>query len=95
MSLPNSANGLLVELERRMNEYFDWVRDRTVLKQVEGGREYVEITTPHLDRHNDCIQFYVGGTTEPTCSPMMARPSTIWKCPVASSIAQSGKSCSV
>jgi hypothetical protein len=59
MSLPNSANGLLVELERRMNEYFDWVRDRTVLKQVEGGREYVEITTPHLDRHNDCIQFYV------------------------------------
>jgi hypothetical protein len=53
------ANGLLTELQRRVDEYFDWVRDRTVLKQVEGNREYVEITTPQLDRHNDCIQFYV------------------------------------
>lgn len=54
-----ASNGLLSELQRRVDDYFAWVRDRTVLKQVEGGRDYVEITTPHLDRHNDCIQFYV------------------------------------
>jgi hypothetical protein len=59
MNQIDTSNGFLTELQRRVDEYFDWVRDRTVLKQVAGGRDYVEITTPHLDRHNDCIQFYV------------------------------------
>jgi len=40
-----------------MNKYADWVRDRSVLRQV--NTEYVEITTPYLDRHNDYLQLYV------------------------------------
>lgn len=35
--------------------YHAWLRDRTVLKQI---RQWTEITTPFLDRHNDCIQIY-------------------------------------
>ena len=35
--------------------YHAWLRDRTVLKKI--GR-WTEITTPFLDRHNDCIQIY-------------------------------------
>ena len=59
MNSPAPSNGLLGELQGRVDEYFAWIRDRTTPKLLEGGREYVEITTPHLDRHNDCLQFYV------------------------------------
>ena len=32
-----------------------WLRDETILRQI---GEWVEITTPYLDRHNDCLQIY-------------------------------------
>jgi hypothetical protein len=35
--------------------YHAWLRDRTVLKTF---GHWTEITTPFLDRHNDCIQIY-------------------------------------
>lgn len=35
--------------------YHVWLRDRTVLKKI---RQWTEITTPFLDRHNDYIQIY-------------------------------------
>ena len=38
-----------------MNEYRAWLRDKTVLREME---DWVEITTPYLDRHNDCLQIY-------------------------------------
>ncbi len=38
-----------------VEQYHAWLRDRTALKQV---RQWTEITTPFLDRHNDCIQIY-------------------------------------
>ena len=59
MNQTSTDNELLGEVQSRVDDYFAWVRDRTTLKQLEGGQEYVEITTPHLDRHNDCLQFYV------------------------------------
>lgn len=59
MSQSVKTNGLLGEMQQRLDEYFAWVKDRTTIKQIEGGKEYVEITTPHLDRHNDCLQIYV------------------------------------
>ena len=40
-----------------MNRYADWVRDKSVLRQV--NDQHVEITTPYLDRHNDYLQLYV------------------------------------
>lgn len=45
------------EIERMMNGYFRWLKDKTQLKQIK--QDWVEITTPHLDRHNDCLQIYV------------------------------------
>lgn len=45
------------EVEQLLDDYTRWLKDRTVLKQA--GADWVEITTPHLDRHNDCLQIYV------------------------------------
>ena len=45
------------QLETLMNEYTRWLKDKTVLKQVDNSH-WVEITTPFLDRHNDCLQIY-------------------------------------
>lgn len=45
------------EINKLVDDYWIWLKDRTILKEV--GKEWVEITTPHLDRHNDCLQIYV------------------------------------
>lgn len=45
------------EIERLLESYRTWLKDRTTLKAVDGG-EWVEITTPFLDRHNDALQIY-------------------------------------
>jgi hypothetical protein len=44
------------EISELVSRYHAWLRDRTVLKKI---RQWTEITTPFLDRHNDCIQIYV------------------------------------
>nr|VFJ59847.1 MAG: protein of unknown function DUF1829 [Candidatus Kentron sp. FM]VFJ66779.1 MAG: protein of unknown function DUF1829 [Candidatus Kentron sp. FM]VFK16531.1 MAG: protein of unknown function DUF1829 [Candidatus Kentron sp. FM] len=44
------------EIQRHMNNYWSWLREKTQLKMV---RDTVEITTPYLDRHNDYLQIYV------------------------------------
>ena len=44
------------EIEKLLNDYIHWLKDKTILKQI--GSDWVEITTPHLDRHNDCLQIY-------------------------------------
>lgn len=45
------------EIEKLLNGYRAWLRDKTTLRQVDG--DWVEITTPYLDRHNDALQIYV------------------------------------
>jgi hypothetical protein len=45
------------EVSRLIDDYMAWLRDKTTLRQV--GDEWVEITTPHLDRHNDHMQVYI------------------------------------
>jgi hypothetical protein len=45
------------EIEKLLDGYRNWLKDRTTLKAIEGG-EWVEITTPFLDRHNDALQIY-------------------------------------
>jgi len=47
----------LEEIERLLNDYRAWLKDRTTLREVNGS--WVEITTPYLDRHNDALQIYV------------------------------------
>jgi hypothetical protein len=44
------------EIERLLNDYRVWLRDRTTLREV--NDDWVEITTPYLDRHNDALQIY-------------------------------------
>jgi hypothetical protein len=48
---------MIQEIQRLLNDYLAWLRDKTTLRRV--GDEWVEITTPYLDRHNDYIQIYV------------------------------------
>lgn len=47
---------MIDEVQRLLDEYWRWLRDRTALRAVDGS---VELTTPFLDRHNDYIQLYV------------------------------------
>lgn len=45
------------EIDGLINDYRHWLKDRTSLKVL--VNDWIEITTPFLDRHNDCIQLYV------------------------------------
>lgn len=46
---------MIEDIQRLLDRYVEWLRDRTTLRQVE---DWVEITTPYLDRHNDYLQIY-------------------------------------
>ena len=46
---------MISEIESLMNVYSKWIQESTSLREING---WVEITTPYLDRHNDCIQIY-------------------------------------
>jgi len=48
------------EIDHLLNNYIRWLKDKTIVKQI--GKEWVEITTPYLDRHNDCLQIYAQKT---------------------------------
>ena len=44
---------MMEEVQALLDQYRVWLRDKTTLRQVD---EWIEITTPYLDRHNDCLQ---------------------------------------
>ncbi|MGB8658121.1 MAG: DUF1829 domain-containing protein [Candidatus Zixiibacteriota bacterium] len=47
---------MIDEVRDLLDKYLLWLKDKTVLRQI---RDWVEITTPYLDRHNDYLQIYV------------------------------------
>ena len=47
---------MIDEVQALLDQYAAWLKDRTMLRQVD---QWVEITTPYLDRHNDYLQIYV------------------------------------
>ncbi len=47
---------MIEEVRALLDEYLAWLRDKTSLRQVDN--QWVEITTPYLDRHNDYLQIY-------------------------------------
>lgn len=47
---------MINELRQLTDQYHSWLGDKTSLRTID---DWVEITTPYLDRHNDCIQIYV------------------------------------
>lgn len=46
------------EFQKLIDKYFIWLKDKTVLSEIGNNSGWIKITTPHLDRHNDCLQFY-------------------------------------
>ncbi|MBF0557025.1 MAG: DUF1829 domain-containing protein [Nitrospirae bacterium] len=48
---------MIDDIQKMINKYLEWLRDKTTLKDV--GEDWIQITTPHLDRHNDCLQIYL------------------------------------
>lgn len=54
---PARALYVIDEIRGLLDQYAQWVRDKSVLREV--NDQYVEITTPYLDRHNDYTQIYV------------------------------------
>lgn len=48
---------MIGEIQDLLDSYVYWLRDKSILREV--SDEYIEITTPYLDRHNDYTQIYV------------------------------------
>ena len=49
----------VAEIEKLLKDYRAWLKDKTTLRELNG--DWVEITTPYLDRHNDALQIYARG----------------------------------
>ena len=46
---------MIEDIRRLIDDYHTWLKSKTALRQV---NEWVEITTPYLDRYNDYLQIY-------------------------------------
>ncbi len=46
---------MIDEIQSLLEQYQTWLRDKTTLRQV---NDWIEITTPYMDRHNDLLQIY-------------------------------------
>ena len=46
---------MIVEVQSLLDQYWTWLKDQTILRKL---GQWVEITTPYLDRHNDFLQIY-------------------------------------
>lgn len=44
-----------LDITALVNDYWTWLHDTTQVRNIDS---WYEITTPYLDRHNDCIQLY-------------------------------------
>ncbi len=47
---------MIEEIQNLLDKYLVWLKDKITLRQVQ---DWIEITTPYLDRHNDYMQIYV------------------------------------
>ncbi|MBF0293455.1 MAG: DUF1828 domain-containing protein, partial [Nitrospinae bacterium] len=46
---------MIQDIQKLIDNYVAWLKDKTYLREI---HDWVEITTPYLDRHNDYIQIY-------------------------------------
>ncbi len=46
---------MIQDIQSLTDAYHAWLRDKSTLRQID---DWVEITTPYLDRHNDYVQIY-------------------------------------
>ncbi|HUY92221.1 MAG TPA: DUF1829 domain-containing protein [Pirellulales bacterium] len=47
---------MIEDVKQLLDAHWKWLRDKTQLRQL--TNQWVEITTPYLDRHNDMLQIY-------------------------------------
>lgn len=47
---------MIVEISSLKERYFSWLKEKTTLQAID---DWVEVTTPFLDRHNDYMQIYI------------------------------------
>jgi hypothetical protein len=47
---------MIDEIHTLLDQYMTWLKDKTALRKID---DWMEITTPYLDRHNDYIQIYI------------------------------------
>jgi hypothetical protein len=47
---------MILETEPLLEDYIAWLKDRTLFRHIQN---WVQITTPYLDRHNDYLQIYI------------------------------------
>ena len=47
---------MIADIQNLLDAYAKWLKDKTQIRQIKNA--WVEITTPHLDRHNDYLQIY-------------------------------------
>jgi len=52
---------MINDIQALLDSYSAWLKDQTKIREVE---DYVEITTPYLDRHNDYLQIYAKNTND-------------------------------
>jgi hypothetical protein len=50
---------MIRDIEQLLDDYLAWLKNKIALRQID---QWVEITTPYLDRHNDYIQIYAKKT---------------------------------
>lgn len=46
---------MINEIQNLLDQYNNWLKDKTTIREIEN---WIEITTPYLDRHNDYLQIY-------------------------------------
>lgn len=46
----------MANVQTLVDSYYKWLKDNTILNSV---GDYTKITTPFIDRNNDCIQLYI------------------------------------
>jgi hypothetical protein len=47
---------MIADIQKLLDQYIHWVKDNTKIRKID---DFVEITTPYLDRHNDYLQIYI------------------------------------
>ena len=51
---------LVAEIDTLLDDYRNWLKDKTSLREIDD--QWIEITTPYIDRHNDALQIYARKT---------------------------------
>lgn len=46
---------MIQDIQQLLDDYYAWLKSKTALQEID---QWVEITTPYLDRHNDYVQIY-------------------------------------